>query len=245
MGAGGTATDARHHQPIGKAIDERTRPTMPTRAVEVLLVLAVVLLALGYVHLDRQLTEAPQAPSRGVVDMGPLPEDGAASASEPYGNRSLLDPERPEGRALTTDRTTVTNGLVEYRETVRIGEVDNGALVDALTIQCHGGMANIQWQIGNLEGITSFAGLTLKIVFDGDPIASVIKGADGHVYQDTPLSFSAVHPCPAGERRIALELSRVDGGWGFPYVVNPGDDPALTPVLRGFVVTEVWASDDT
>ena len=91
------------------------------------------------------------------------------------GDRSLLDPRLTS--SSTGTHTTVTDNLVGYGATVRIGTEDKGRLIDPLTIECHGGRAIIVWHVGNLEPIQPDTGLTLSAVFDGKVVGSLIRGS--------------------------------------------------------------------
>jgi hypothetical protein len=38
---------------------------------------------------------------------------------------------------------------------------------------------------------------------------------------------------------FGLRVVNITGVWGFPYVVNPGDDSHGIRILRGFLIQEV------
>jgi hypothetical protein len=158
------------------------------------------------------------------------------------GNRALLEP----GSSTTTigDNTAITTGLRSFAQTVRIDEQDVGLTLDPIDVECHGGMARIEWHVGNLEPTAPQTGIHLAAQLDGEVVASLLRGSTMGIWNDVPVSMVAVLPCPSGRHLVDLLVAHVTGQWGVPYVVNTDDEPSgILRVNRGFVVTEVWASD--
>jgi hypothetical protein len=174
-------------------------------------------------------------PDRTPGTIGGLENDGRG---EPWGNRAIADP--PVEAVVTSGQVTRTDALKPFEETLRIGPQDKGRVFDRTPVECHGGSLAITWHIGNIEGVTEYTGIHLGIEFDGDLVATAIKGAPDRTHVDDVTSILAtVDYCAPGMHTFGLRVVNITGVWGFPYVVNPGDDSHGIRILRGFLIQEV------
>jgi hypothetical protein len=128
-----------------------------------------------------------------------------------------------------------------FDHTVRIGDGDAGLIVDKTPVECHGGLAQITWHIGNLEPTIPDTGIHLAVRFDGEVVGGLLRGDPEGIWGDDATDIHAVVECPAGSHVIDLEVQAISGEWGFPYVANVGERQAHGLVVnRGFTVEEVW-----
>jgi hypothetical protein len=144
-------------------------------------------------------------------------------------------------RSATGSQITLTDNLTQHRATVRIGDADNGLILDPMDLECHGGRASISWSVGNLEPIVADTGIHLSARLDGSVVGSIMRGSTLGMWNDTPVELIAVVECPPGQHTLDLRVDSIHGAWGIPYVVNEGEPPSpYLLVNRGFVVREVW-----
>lgn len=154
------------------------------------------------------------------------------------GNRGLLD-DGPT-RSWGGERASVHTSERGFTETVRVTADDVGRTIDPLDVECHGGVAEVGWYVGNLEPVKPSTGIHLSLRMDGDVISSALVGSTDGVYNDQPAEVRAVLDCPAGPHRFDLLIEQVTGGWGIPYVQNTDDDHGGLVVRRGLTVWETF-----
>lgn len=179
---------------------------------------AVLVLALLILTRDEPVVYARVDRTPGSI--GSLAND---DRGEPWGNRGIADPERDV--RVATGVVTRTDALVPFDETLRIGPQDYGRVFDETPVRCHGGLLRIQWHLGNLEGVTEYTGIHLGIEFDGQLLATAIKGVPDRTHVDDIVNVLATVECSPGSHVVGLRITHVTGAWGFPYVANPGDAP--------------------
>jgi hypothetical protein len=155
------------------------------------------------------------------------------------GDRSLLRAQSPE--AIDATRASVTDGLHGYGRTVRVDHTDVGLELDATGLDCHGGMLQVVWHVGNLEPTVPDTGIHLSARLDDEVIGSLIVGSTRGVWEDGPAAIHAATRCPTGGHELKLTIVSITGAWGIPYVGPPGAaDSVVLRVNRGFVATEYW-----
>jgi len=164
----------------------------------------------------------------------------SASHGDGLGARDLL-----AGAGVTRvydgTHTTISDSLASFDQTVRLSAADEGTTIDRTALECHGGRADITWHVGNLEPTVAGTGIHLSATFDGEVIGSMIAGSSDGIWNDRPAGIRAVVACSPGTHQLAIQVVSVNGLWGIPYVVNPGErNIEGLRVNRGFVVTEVW-----
>jgi hypothetical protein len=153
----------------------------------------------------------------------------------------------PVATTFTGTHTSMTSALATFDQPFRLlatGGCDPSSAcggsnavirrLDQMKLTCHGGTADIRWEIGDLESTVSQTGITLSLVLDGRPLASLLKGGFNGTYDDGPATLEADARCAKGPHSLWVEIDHLDGEWGVPYA-DRGEH-----IVRGFVVTETW-----